>query len=623
MRFPWVSVVSFLGFGFLSDSSSPHGVLGAALPGLPTAQTRTVSFRISRGPDSLPQHHIYVVNASVAGVPFEVIFDTGSSDLWIDTSGSEAALAKGQSVKTGRSIMLQYGVDGVHTYASGAVEYADVQLGAGLTAYNQSFVNVPGTTNITQYGDKGILGLGPPGGWSAIRETMKGTEWVSNPFLRTLLMQNPTMDPLFTVEYSSRDSEGMVNTGTLSFGDVSPPFVGIMDAPKLHLVTGQLWDVPSQGFMVNGEKVNFDGAGELPFVLDTGAYTACVPPEYMRAIYSSIPGSYLLDDGYWSVPCDAKLNVSMIIGNGTFPIHPIDMTEVYDVQDGTPLCKGLFRNNVDKRIPFLIGLNAMQNTYALFSYGDHQGSKPYVQLISKTDSEQAANEFDTMSFLERNATVVSQSTSLGNSQTSTQYRPSPLSTDLWSSGLPPTSTAPQIGRKRRLSTPEPDGEHEREHTPASKKFRVDSEADATPAPATPVLAPETETEEVKEVTEGVKEVELEEKPSAPEEVKDKEEEASSEAQEAAAVPLPDSPQLKATETEDADADGEADADADAEGEVDTKATAEVPSATEDEKVEEPLASSAAVDDEVPGLMLARKSPMKMETMQTAVLTAQA
>ncbi|PIL29043.1 hypothetical protein GSI_09091 [Ganoderma sinense ZZ0214-1] len=189
-----------------------------------------------------------------------------------------------------------------------------------------------------------------------------------------------------------------------------------------------------------------------------------------------------------------------------------------------------------------------------------------------------------------------------------------------------TSTAPQIGRKRRLSTPEPDGEHEREHTPASKKFRAESEADATPAPATPVPATETETEEVKEVTEGVKEVELEEKPSAPEGMKEKdEEEASSETQEAAAVPLPDSPQLKATETEDADADGEADTDADAQGEVDAKATAEVPSATESkEKAEKPLAPTVVTDDEVPGLTLASKSPMKkMERMQAAVLTAQA
>ncbi|PIL29044.1 hypothetical protein GSI_09092 [Ganoderma sinense ZZ0214-1] len=379
MRFTWVSVLSFLGFRLLLASD---GVLGAALPGFPTAQTRTVPFRISRGPESLPQHHIYIVNASVAGVPFEVIFDTGSSDLWIDTSGSEDVLAKGQFVKTGRSIMLQYGVDGVHTYAHGSAEYADVQLGVGLIAYNQTFVNVPGTTNITKYGDKGILGLGPPGGWSVIHETLKGTEWVTNPLLRTLLDRNPTMEPFFTVEYSSRDSEGMVNTGALSFGDVSPVFARIMDAPKLYLVTGKLWDVPSEGFIVNGEKVNFNGASQLPFALDTGAYTACVPPEYMRAIYGSIPGSYLLDGGYWSVPCDAKLNVSMVIGNGTFPIHPIDMTEVYDVQDGTPLCKGLFRNNVDKRIPFLIGLNALQNTYALHSYGDRHGNKPYVQLIS-------------------------------------------------------------------------------------------------------------------------------------------------------------------------------------------------------------------------------------------------
>ena len=160
------------------------------------------------------------------------------------------------------------------------------------------------------------------------------------------------MEPFFTVEFSSRDSEGIVNSGMLSFGmsladtcsgpvliyplilgDISPPFVRIRDAPKLPLMTGMLWDVPSRGFVVNGEIVNFSGGGELPFALDTGAYTgelltvcvlrlssllicdkACVPPEYMRAIYGSVSGSYLLDDGYWSVPCDAKLNVSMIIG---------------------------------------------------------------------------------------------------------------------------------------------------------------------------------------------------------------------------------------------------------------------------------------------------------------------
>ena len=192
-----------------------------------------------------------------------------------------------------------------------------------------------------------------------------------------------------------------------------------------------------------------------------------------------------------------------------------------------------------------------------------------------------------------------------------------------------TSNAPQIriGRKRRLSTPEPDGEHERDHTPASKKLRAESEADATTPPATPVAGPGADTEEVKEVTEGVKEVELEEKPSTTEEMKNTGE-TSGEAQEAAAVPLPDSPQLKAAEAEDADADGEPDTDVDAEGEVDAKATEIVPSAMEGAatlvgKVEESSATTAVADDEIPGLTFPSTSPKKMETPQVTVLTAQA
>lgn len=33
-----------------------------------------------------------------------------------------------------------------------------------------------------------------------------------------------------------------------------------------------------------------------------------------------------------------------------YPIHPLDMTEVYDVQEGTVLCRSLFQPNTDPRI---------------------------------------------------------------------------------------------------------------------------------------------------------------------------------------------------------------------------------------------------------------------------------
>ena len=72
MRFPWVSVVFFLVSRLSLDSVD--AVFGAALPQAapPSTQTRTVPFRIARGAESLPAHHVYVVDASVAGVPFEV-----------------------------------------------------------------------------------------------------------------------------------------------------------------------------------------------------------------------------------------------------------------------------------------------------------------------------------------------------------------------------------------------------------------------------------------------------------------------------------------------------------------------------------------------------------------------
>ncbi|TBU63576.1 hypothetical protein BD310DRAFT_945116 [Dichomitus squalens] len=165
-----------------------------------------------------------------------------------------------------------------------------------------------------------------------------------------------------------------------------------------------------------------------------------------------------------------------------------------------------------------------------------------------------------------------------------------------------TSTAPQIGRKRRLSTPEP--EEEREQTPVSKKHRAESEADVTPAPATPEEQPqEKETEEVKEVTKGVKEVELEEKPAQPEtsaaeekEVLTDGKEAEADAEQAAAVPLPDSPLLKAAQSEDADAEGEVDAEG-------------------GEQAEETPATVEDADEEVPGLSLGSSSPEKAETTE--------
>ncbi|KAI0922538.1 hypothetical protein AcV5_009483 [Taiwanofungus camphoratus] len=97
-----------------------------------------------------------------------------------------------------------------------------------------------------------------------------------------------------------------------------------------------------------------------------------------------------------------------------------------------------------------------------------------------------------------------------------------------------TSTAPQIGRKRRLSTTEPD-----EPSPLAKKRRDEpgGVSEDEPQRETSPCRPGKETEGVKEVTKGVRDVELEGGKTSD----------SSAHADAAAIPLPESPILQATQ----------------------------------------------------------------------------
>ncbi|KAH9903436.1 hypothetical protein C8Q73DRAFT_786014 [Cubamyces lactineus] len=156
-----------------------------------------------------------------------------------------------------------------------------------------------------------------------------------------------------------------------------------------------------------------------------------------------------------------------------------------------------------------------------------------------------------------------------------------------------TSTAPQIGHKRRRSI---DEHEERESTPA-KKQRAESEAAPESERGQSPEQPVKETEEVKEVTKGVRKVELEDGETGVVETVEAESQAETSAEDAASVPLPDSPDLKP-----------ADDAQDAEGEVDLEADNEDTAApTESSDIPETTTKDAAlpnvVEDEVPGLTL--------------------
>ena len=67
----------------------------------------------------------------------------------------------------------------------------------------------------------------------------------------------------------------------------------------------------------------------------------------VNAIYSGAKGAKLVNiPGFngetWVVDCDAELNVSFKIGGGTYPIHPLDVTQTQTDDSGT-FCFGTVR----------------------------------------------------------------------------------------------------------------------------------------------------------------------------------------------------------------------------------------------------------------------------------------
>lgn len=168
-----------------------------------------------------------------------------------------------------------------------------------------------------------------------------------------------------------------------------------------------------------------------------------------------------------------------------------------------------------------------------------------------------------------------------------------------------TSTAPQIGRKRRLST---DEQEERETTPSAKKQRAELEEQAESKRDQSPSQPGKETEEVKEVTEGVREVELEDgKVASTSHAVDGEAPAEGSTEEAAAVPLPDSPELKATITsENVANEGVSSAASDEDA---------LPEAAETTVTEDPPA--AVLEDDVPGLTLPAHTDEEVPTTKAA------
>ncbi|KAK6078899.1 eukaryotic aspartyl protease [Seiridium cupressi] len=258
----------------------------------------------------------YYGSVGIGGQNFNVIFDTGSADVWVP--GPSCTRAKG-CVHTSK--YDQGGSDlGTKTsiqYGSGATEgenYVDEFTIAGLTATNQTLISVTTASGFTQIDADGLAGMA----FSTIAQD-NGTTFFEN-----LVAQGAVQADEFGF-YLGRVSGGTQKDSELTLGGRdSTKYTG--EFVTVPVSSQTYWQIDLDGVKVGGSTVaNTQGQAAI----DTGTTILLAPTAAAAAVFAQIKGSFgltLEGQKIYLYPCStADGNIPSITFAGVdLAINPLD-----------------------------------------------------------------------------------------------------------------------------------------------------------------------------------------------------------------------------------------------------------------------------------------------------------
>ncbi|KAI0824072.1 aspartic peptidase domain-containing protein [Trametes gibbosa] len=354
---------------------------------------------------------VYTVDITLGGQNFTVMFDTGSTDLWINSQNLELMLTN----TTDLAITEVYGIGQV----DGTLQFAELKIGDYVVP-SQAFVNATQITDFDLNVD-GILGMSfDVSNIFVAVEAAWGTECGSvlgRSFINNLFAENPSVPNNFDVQLGRTDAQDEDALGTFVISNHAPHFKHVTKAPKLPRVGTSRWTFSVDGMAVNGESFEFQPTAQpvapdsrLVALLDTGFSFPPIPPAAVDAIYKSIPGSvFWPSQNTYVVPCNSSTMLSFFFGGQEFPVHPLDLTFPYattvfqnGVQKSVAICIGTYQyftlDPTSFDFDLALGDAFLRSVYASFDYGDFDPvtnveGVPFVQLLSTTNNRTALAEF--------------------------------------------------------------------------------------------------------------------------------------------------------------------------------------------------------------------------------------
>ncbi|CAM9119181.1 unnamed protein product, partial [Ectocarpus fasciculatus] len=293
------------------------------------------------------------IQLGTPGQSFEVIFDTGSSDLWVassncdDSCGRHAeydASASSTYIANGTVFNIEYGSGPVSGYQS-----VDVLTMAGMTVENQNFAEVTDAAGLGaayKLGHfDGILGLAFP-----ILSVNQVT-----PAYYNLINQGD----LDQEEFSFYLGNSALDKGELMFGGVdSEYYTG--DFTYVPLVAETYWEIIMGDLSVSGESY----ATNAKAIVDSGTSIMTGPADQVAKIAESV-GAKPFISGEYLMACDYSApDLVFTLNNVEYTLTPED----YLIPDGDICLFGMMALDIPEPTGplWILGDVFMRKYYTVF-----------------------------------------------------------------------------------------------------------------------------------------------------------------------------------------------------------------------------------------------------------------
>lgn len=297
------------------------------------------------------QNSQYYGSVKVGGQEFSVIFDTGSSNLWVPSKACSSGCARKHTYdssrsatfqKNGTAFKIEYGSGPV----SGFLSVDDVEV-AGLRLRQQTFAEID-----TVKGLGLAYRLGKFDGIFGLAFDTLSVDGIITPF-HNLLVQGVITQPVFAFDLgNNRD-------GSLVIGGYDETL-----APVIHyvpLVEETYWSVHMSRLAVGDETI----VSEARAIVDTGTSLLTGPPEAVEKI-AQLLGAEPLMKGEYKIECGKTLpDLNFTFGNQTFPITSSE----YIISNNGQCLLGIMGLEAPGSL-WILGDVFMRRYYTVFDYGN-------------------------------------------------------------------------------------------------------------------------------------------------------------------------------------------------------------------------------------------------------------